>query len=87
MHNFVPLYRLTNTMYNENENKKAYDKRREDVQRRTAAEGNRGVQSADDGLCDDGNAAGVLQAGELLTFPTSFHSARFCTLWSGWPLG
>lgn len=56
MHNFVPLYRLTNTMYNENENKKAYDKRREDVQRRTAAEGNRRVQQVDDGLRDDGNS-------------------------------
>ena len=55
MHNFVPLYRLTNTMYNENENKKAYDKRREDVQRRTAAEGNRRVQQVDDGLQDDGD--------------------------------
>ena len=42
-------------MYNNNENEKAYDKRREDVQRRTAAEGNSRVQPADNGLCDDGD--------------------------------
>ena len=42
-------------MYNNNENEKAYDKRREDVQRRTAAEGNRRVQQVDDGLQDDGD--------------------------------
>ena len=35
--------------------KKAYDKRRENVQRGATAEGNRGVQQADDGLQDDGN--------------------------------
>ena len=34
---------------------KAYDKRRTDVQRGAAAEGNSEMQSDDDGLCDDGH--------------------------------
>ena len=34
--------------------RKAYDKRRTNVQRGAAAEGNREMQSDDDGLCDDG---------------------------------
>ena len=35
--------------------RKAYDKRRTNVQRGAAAEGNSEMQSADDGLCDDGH--------------------------------
>ena len=35
--------------------RKAYDKRRTNVQRGAAAEGNREMQSDDDGLCDDGD--------------------------------
>ena len=29
----------------------------------------------------------ALQAGGLLAFPTSAHSAESCTLLNGWPLG
>ena len=52
-----------NENVNENENgngkqkrkRKNYDKRRTNVQRGAAAEGNSEMQSADDGLCDDGH--------------------------------
>ena len=58
---FLSIFALVNQQINENENgkrkrkRKNYDKRRTNVQRGAAAEGNREMQSADDGLCDNGD--------------------------------
>ena len=43
------------------ENKRAYDKRRTNVQRGAAAEGNREMQSDDDGLCDNGDTGATAE--------------------------